>query len=119
MLESPPANALRCPRCGSTRLHLNLDHDLECLCGAVLYNAPSGPVEPAQPPGAPATVLLTDRQLELLHWVAMGAPNRLIALNLGIGMGTLKSHIRNIRDRLALGQGRDELQAVARQLEEA
>jgi len=47
----------------------------------------------------------------------MGAPNRLVALNLGVSIPTLKAHLRAIRDRLGLGQSRSELEAVARRLE--
>ena len=115
MPASPSAVAAptRCPRCDSQLLHPNPDGDLECLCGAVLYATP--PPRPTAP--TPPQYLLSPRQRELLHWVAMGAPNRLVALNLGVSIPTLKAHLRAIRDRLGLGQSRSELEAVARRLE--
>jgi DNA-binding CsgD family transcriptional regulator len=113
-LQPARAATTRCPRCSSQLLHPNADGDLECLCGAVIYATPPLPTARPTPPTPPE---LSPRQQELLHWVAMGANNRLVALNLGISLPTLKAHLRAIRDRLGLGAARSELEAVARRLE--
>lgn len=112
LAPSPSVALTRCPRCSARLLTPNADGDLECLCGNVVYAA----IAPT-PPDTPAQQLLSPRQRELMHWVAMGAQNRQIALNLGVSGVTLKTHIRAIRDRLSLGESRDELVAVARRLE--
>ncbi len=52
---------------------------------------------------------LTDRELEVLHWVAKGKNNADIGLLLSITEGTVKFHITNLLTKLGVG---DRTQAV-------
>ena len=45
---------------------------------------------------------LTDRELQVLKWVARGAPNKEIARELFISENTVKNHVRNILEKLQL-----------------
>jgi DNA-binding CsgD family transcriptional regulator len=58
-------------------------------------SAPS-PV-PVPIPKAPP---LTDREQEILRWVAGGLPNKEIARRLGISLATVRNHIHNILEKL-------------------
>lgn len=49
-----------------------------------------------------ADVLLTDRELEVLRWVAKGTPNKEIALQIGISQATVRAHVSNILSKLNL-----------------
>lgn len=51
---------------------------------------------------APATPRLTDRELEVLRFVARGLSNRDIARELYIAENTVKNHVRNILEKLQL-----------------
>src|SRR6266567_6225017 len=53
--------------------------------------------------------LLTDREIEVLRFIALGATNREIAAQLVVTEGTIKNHISNILNRLDL---RDRTQAA-------
>ena len=71
-------------------------------------------------PSASATVAdgmahadLTARELEVLQLLAQGFSNKLIARMLGIGLGTVKSHVRPILEKLHAAS-RTEAAAVAR-----
>ena len=52
---------------------------------------------------------LTDREVEVLRLIALGATNREIAVQLMVSEGTIKNHISNILNRLDL---RDRTQAA-------
>jgi DNA-binding NarL/FixJ family response regulator len=52
---------------------------------------------------------LTDREVEVLRFIALGATNREIAVQLMVSEGTIKNHISNILNRLDL---RDRTQAA-------
>ncbi len=52
---------------------------------------------------------LTDRELEILQWVAKGASNKEIADGLVISEGTVKNHLTKILTKLDV---KDRLQAV-------
>jgi len=52
---------------------------------------------------------LTEREVEVLRFIALGATNREIAIQLMVSEGTIKNHISNILNRLDL---RDRTQAA-------
>ncbi len=61
------------------------------------------PVLPAPSPPGPATVEpLTDREREILQWIARGLPNKAIAAELHISEHTVKFHVASIFDKLAV-----------------
>ena len=62
-----------------------------------------------------AVEALTQREIEILKWVATGQPNQEIADELGIALGTVKWHLSNIYGKLS---ARNRIQALssARQL---
>jgi DNA-binding NarL/FixJ family response regulator len=75
---------------------------------------PDAPASPPHRSGAPAPVLpigeeLTDREREILGYIARGASNREIGEALFITEGTVKNHVSNILGKLAL---RDRTQAA-------
>lgn len=57
---------------------------------------------------------LTDRELDVIALVARGLPNRKIAGELGIGIGTVKTHLYNIFQKLGV-ENRTELTVLARE----
>lgn len=67
---------------------------------------------PTQPPQAPDSALnrLTNRERETLEWVAEGLTNREIADQLVISENTVRTHLRNILDKLHV---QNRLQAAA------
>lgn len=52
-------------------------------------------------PQSPETVL-TERELEVLTWVAKGTPNKEIARQIGISQATVRAHVSNILGKLGL-----------------
>jgi LuxR family maltose regulon positive regulatory protein len=52
---------------------------------------------------------LTQREIEILRWVATGQLNQEIADELGIALGTVKWHLSNIYGKLCV---RNRIQAV-------
>jgi len=75
---------------------------LSALAGMRLGPAPvQTPVQPAtQPMGA--AVALSTREDEVLRALAVGDSNKLIARRLGLSPHTVKRHVSNILDKLAL-----------------
>ena len=67
------------------------------------------------PPARPDTTGLTPRQLDVLHQLMRGQPNKLIARELGLTEGTVKIHIAAIL-RALHARNRTEAVVVARQL---
>ncbi|MBN2149690.1 MAG: response regulator transcription factor [Anaerolineales bacterium] len=65
--------------------------------------------QPAKDRPLPRDNDLTERELEVLRWLATGATNREIADALCVSEGTVKNHVSNILGRLGL---RDRLQAA-------
>lgn len=57
----------------------------------------------------PPDIDLTERELEVLKWIATGATNREIAEQLYVSEGTVKNHVSSILSRLDL---RDRIQAA-------
>jgi len=62
-------------------------------------------------PSVPPTGLLSERELEILRMVAAGESNREIAAKLIIALGTAKTHVHRIFEKL---NAKDRLQAVTR-----
>ena len=54
-------------------------------------------------PAAPQAESLTARELELLHLVAKGMPNKTIALALSVSENTVKYHLKSILQKLSAG----------------
>ena len=48
------------------------------------------------PPSFPNAEMLSEREMEILHWLANGLPNKTIAHNLSITEATVKGHIKAI-----------------------
>jgi predicted ATPase/DNA-binding CsgD family transcriptional regulator/Tfp pilus assembly protein PilF len=67
-----------------------------------------------EPPDETLGEPLTDREIEILRLVAAGWSNREIALELTIALGTVKSHLHNILQKL---DAQSRTQAVARATE--
>jgi DNA-binding CsgD family transcriptional regulator len=58
------------------------------------------PVASAAPVSLPKAPPLTDREKEILRWVAAGLQNKEIAHKLGISLATVRNHIHNILEKL-------------------
>ncbi|MDP8999624.1 MAG: response regulator transcription factor [Myxococcota bacterium] len=56
----------------------------------------------AAPRPSPLAEPLSDRELDVLRWVARGASNKEIATHLRIAEGTVKNHMTNILDKLGV-----------------
>jgi DNA-binding CsgD family transcriptional regulator len=76
--------------------------------GAVPVTAPS-PCAAAAAPGPPAPPL-TSREQEILRWMAAGLQNKEIAQKLHLSVATVRNHVHNILDRLAV---HSKLEAVS------
>jgi len=80
-----------------------VDHELVCVAvgdQVVVQMTPDDRPEP----------VLTTRQQQVLRLVARGCSNTDIALELGIGVGTIRTHVENARAKL---EARTRAQAVA------
>jgi len=58
------------------------------------------PVSTPGPVSLPKAPPLTDREKEILRWVAAGLQNKEIAQKLGISLATVRNHIHNILEKL-------------------
>jgi DNA-binding CsgD family transcriptional regulator len=58
------------------------------------------PVSAPTPVSLPKAPPLTDREKEILRWVAAGLQNKEIAHKLGISLATVRNHIHNILEKL-------------------
>jgi DNA-binding NarL/FixJ family response regulator len=45
---------------------------------------------------------LTEREMEVLHWLAKGTPNKEIAKEIGVSQATVRAHVSNILSKLGL-----------------
>jgi DNA-binding CsgD family transcriptional regulator len=74
--------------------------------GAQRAGTPTASADGWEPVAAPAPVSvpkappLTDREKEILRWVAAGLQNKEIAHKLGISLATVRNHIHNILEKL-------------------
>ena len=67
-------------------------------------------------PAAPPLERLTQRERDVLHLLAEGLGTKAIAARLGLGAGTVKSHLEHLYAKLhVVGQGRGAAVAAARQ----
>jgi DNA-binding CsgD family transcriptional regulator len=60
------------------------------------------PAVPAARPAAGGPPPLTEREREILAWVAAGLQNKEIAAKLGISLATVRNHIHNILEKLGV-----------------
>ena len=80
-----------------------LSRELERLGASPPSNGASSAGMPMRGPGLPAassTPPLTDREREVLRWVAAGEPNKEIAQRLDISLATVRNHIHHILEKL-------------------
>ncbi|MDQ6884251.1 MAG: response regulator transcription factor [Candidatus Dormibacteraeota bacterium] len=84
----------------------------EVLTRRVIVRLGSALRQPHRRPSEP----LTDRESEILQMVCQGKGNRMIAQRLGIGEGTVKSHLRNLYRKLKV-QTRAEAAAFGATIE--
>ena len=108
--DIPPgdlAQAIRLAHAGIYQLDLAVAGK---LVGALMRPEPTAANSSAARSGtASAPHLLTEREIEVLRFIALGATNREIAAQLMVSEGTVKNHISNILTRLDL---RDRTQAA-------
>ena len=90
--------------------------DIHAYAGRLIAAFDRNPAERGAPPGEtlPGNTLiepLSERELEVLHWVAAGLSNGEIADRLVISVRTVKKHVQNIYGKLGVSS---RVQAVAR-----
>jgi DNA-binding NarL/FixJ family response regulator len=66
---------------------------------------------PARPAAESLPEPLSERETEILHWLAQGLTNREIALKLSLAEGTVKNYVTNILQKIG---ARDRTQAALR-----
>ncbi|HSV69464.1 MAG TPA: LuxR C-terminal-related transcriptional regulator, partial [Methylibium sp.] len=69
---------------------------------AAALRAAADPAPPAADGNAPALALLSPREREVLNRIAAGDSNKLIARVFELSPHTVKRHVANILDKLAL-----------------
>ena len=110
---------------GFQRLFLDLGSDFQCVARAYtgahrgyldlllanLASSSSGlPAQAKREAALPVSVLLSDRELEVLRLVARGMTNQEIADQLYISLNTVKTHVRHIFQTL---EARNRAEAIA------
>ena len=84
-----------------------LEHGDMALDPSAVTRIVEGYVELSRGSSPPEKEILTQREIELLNLVAMGLSNKAIALELSVSDNTVKYHIRQILNKLAV-QNRTE-----------
>ncbi len=64
--------------------------------------------------GVEAESPLTPRELDVLEWLALGLPNKAIALKLGISEHTVKFHVGSVLSKLDAGSRTEAVTTAAR-----
>jgi LuxR family maltose regulon positive regulatory protein len=91
--------------------------ELKIYAGKLLAASATTPsLHPALPPSQLLIDPLSEREKEVLRMIASGAPNKKIASELFIAIGTVKRHTVNIFNKLGV-ENRTEAVAKARELE--
>jgi LuxR family maltose regulon positive regulatory protein len=91
------------------------DHALRLLSHFERATERAAPAAEKPPPAGDLIEPLTERELEVLHLVALGMTNREIAQQLVVAPGTVKAHTSSIYRKLDVAN-RTEAAARARQL---
>lgn len=60
-------------------------------------------------------IALTSRELEVLELIAQGLPNKAVAHELGIGLGTVKFHLANLMGKLGVQNRAEAVMEAARE----
>jgi len=89
---------------------LELLTSIEGQMSVMPLNLPD-PMAKASLPGEALIESLSDRELEVLQWIAHGCTNREIAQELVLSLHTIKSHARNIYSKLGV---KNRTEAVSR-----
>jgi len=81
-----------------------LERALERLGASRVPEPESGAVEERRPPARPVALAktppLTEREREILRWLADGLQNKEIARELGISLATVRNHVHNMLEKL-------------------
>lgn len=82
--------------------------------GATTPGSSALPVSPT--PSTPAPLPdLTDREKEILRWVAAGFQNKDVAQKLGISLATVRNHIHNVLEKLGVHSKLEAISLAFRQ----
>jgi DNA-binding CsgD family transcriptional regulator len=73
------------------------------------------PVQTPRPSGSQQAPSLTERENEILRWVAAGLQNKEIAQRLGISLATVRNHIHNILEKLEVHSKLEAISLAFRQ----
>jgi DNA-binding NarL/FixJ family response regulator len=120
-MHDSPLYARRALRAGATGYVVKRETTRK-ICNAirdVLNGTPYISEESASPAGAPPgeevdLALLSDREMEIFHFLGLGNPTRQIAETLGISIKTVQVHCGNIREKLGIHGATELLSAAVR-----
>lgn len=100
LVGEPAARADLRSRLASTRIEIAGEADSLADARALQRAVDGFLVAPARDPDDPPPDTLTPRELEVLHVLAEGLPNKAIAARLGISDQTVKFHVASICGKL-------------------
>jgi DNA-binding NarL/FixJ family response regulator len=120
-MHDSPLYARRALRAGATGYVVKRETTRK-ICNAirdVLNGTPYISEESAAPAGAPSgdavdLALLSDREMEIFHFLGLGNPTRQIAETLGISIKTVQVHCGNIKEKLGIPSATELLSAAVR-----